>query len=92
MTILMSNPVGLEHQMPPGHPEQIARLERVFDILEGPEFAALDRRSAPMAEQDDVALAHPRSYIEQIWKKAPSEGLIALDPDTSMSPATWVAG
>tara|TARA_A100001391_G_scaffold111284_1_gene74648 strand:+ start:62 stop:988 length:927 start_codon:yes stop_codon:yes gene_type:complete len=91
MTIWMKNVAGTEHEMPAGHPEQIARLERVNAALEGPEFFALDMHHAPMAGEADIMLAHPRAYLEGIRRVAPSKGMISLDPDTSMSPATLEA-
>jgi len=91
MTILMTNEAGLTHQMPPGHPEQIARLDHVNRALSGTEFAALDRRAAPMAEDADLLLVHPATHIAAIRDAAPETGLIALDPDTSMSPGTLEA-
>lgn len=91
MTILMTNDAGLSHQMPPGHPEQIARLDHVNRALSAPEFAALDRRASPMAEEADLRLAHPESHVAAIRKAAPETGFAALDPDTSMSPGTWEA-
>lgn len=91
MTIVMTNDAGLSHQMPPGHPEQIARLDHVNRALSAPEFAALDRRASPMAEEADLRLAHPESHVAAIRKAAPETGFAALDPDTSMSPGTWEA-
>ncbi|WP_127562485.1 histone deacetylase family protein [Nioella ostreopsis] len=91
MTLLFTNDAGLRHQMPHGHPEQIARLEHVIRALSAPEFAALDRREAPIASEADLLLAHPESQVTAIREAAPEDGLIALDPDTSMSPGTWEA-
>ena len=91
MTILMTNDAGLSHQMPPGHPEQIARLDHVNRALSAPEFDGLDRRPSPMAEESDLLLAHPASHVSAIRNAAPDAGFAALDPDTSMSPGTWEA-
>jgi acetoin utilization deacetylase AcuC-like enzyme len=91
MTILMTNDAGLSHQMPPGHPEQIARLDHVNRALSAPEFNGLDRRPSPMAEESDLLLAHPASHVSAIRNAAPDTGFAALDPDTSMSPGTWEA-
>ena len=91
MTLLITNEAGLQHQMPPGHPEQIARLERVFAALNAPDFASLDRREAPMAAEADLLLAHPEAHVAAIRSAAPSEGLVALDADSAMSPGTWEA-
>ena len=37
VTALITHPAGLSHATPPGHPEQIARLERILAALEGME-------------------------------------------------------
>jgi len=91
MTILMTNAAGLAHQMPQGHPEQIARLEAIHAALAGPDFDALDRRESPLAKDADLLLAHPQAYIDAIQDAAPSQGMIALDADTSMSPGSLEA-
>jgi acetoin utilization deacetylase AcuC-like enzyme len=91
MTLLFTNDAGLRHQMPQGHPEQIARLDYVNRALSAPVFAALDRRPAPMVDEADLLLAHPESHVTAIRDAAPESGLVALDPDTSMSPGTWDA-
>ncbi len=91
MTILMTNDAGLRHQMPDGHPEQIARLEAINAALAGPAFNALDRRASPLAAPVDIALAHPQSHIDAIRDAAPVEGMVSLDADTTMSPGTWEA-
>jgi acetoin utilization deacetylase AcuC-like enzyme len=44
-----------------------------------------------MAAEADLLLAHPESHVAAIREAAPQDGLIALDPDTSMSPGTWEA-
>lgn len=91
MTILMTNDAGLHHQMPDGHPEQIARLQAINAALSADEFDALDRRASPMAEDTDLLLAHPQSHIDAIRDAAPDTGLIGLDADTTMSPGTLEA-
>ena len=91
MTILMTNAAGLAHQMPIGHPEQIARLEAINAALAGSEFDTLDRRESPMADEADLLLAHPQAYVDAIRGAAPATGMIALDADTSMSPGTLEA-
>jgi acetoin utilization deacetylase AcuC-like enzyme len=91
MTILMMNDAGLRHQMPPGHPEQIARLEAINAALGDPAFEALDRRESPVATDADLLLAHPQSHIDAIRGAAPVTGLIGLDADTTMSPGTLEA-
>ncbi|WP_430449786.1 histone deacetylase family protein [Rhodophyticola sp.] len=90
-TLLVENRAGLAHEMPAGHPEQIARLQAVLDVLAGPEFAGLIRAEAPMAGEGDLLLVHPAEHIAPIRDAIPDRGLAALDPDTSVSPGSWEA-
>ncbi len=91
MTLLVSNGAGLFHQMPEGHPEQIARLEVVNTTLAGRAFQALDRMPAPTAFDADILLCHPQSYLDRLKAAVPASGLVSLDADTSMSPGTLEA-
>ena len=87
-TALITHPDCLEHLNPPGHPEQVARLEHILAALEG---RALNRVKAPLAAEDDLQLVHPASYIEAIRNAAPDNGWVQLDGDTFMSPGTLQA-
>ena len=51
----------------------------------------LAREQAPLAELDLVTLCHPLNFVEAIRTANPSEGMVRLDPDTSMSPGTFEA-
>ncbi len=44
-----------------------------------------------MAEAETIALVHPMDYIEAIRNASPSEGMVRLDADTSMSPGSFEA-
>ena len=87
-TALISHADCLEHVTPEGHPEQVARLEHVLHAL-----APLDllRLSAPPASDEDLARVHPAAYIARIAGAEPTEGVIALDGDTWMSPGSMMA-
>ena len=84
-TTLLTHADGLEHVTPPGHPEQVARLERVWAALGGKD---LIREEAPLAGEDDLRLTHPQAHIDHIKASEPAEGLIQLDADTWMSPGS----
>ncbi len=86
--IWFSHPAGLEHVMPRGHPEQVARLRSVEEALQP---LRLTRRDAPLASRDDVLLCHPERYLKEIEAAAPAAGSVALDADTHMSPGTLEA-
>jgi acetoin utilization deacetylase AcuC-like enzyme len=90
-TLLISHPACLDHITPPGHPERPDRLRAVEQALEDERFQVLAREQAPMADADIVTLAHPLEYFEAIRSASPSEGMVRLDADTSMSPGSFEA-
>ena len=87
-TLLMIHPDCYDHVTPPGHPEQVARLDAVLGALK-----ALDLTTAlaPMAADDDLLLAHPKAHVDSIKSAAPNEGWRSLDADTHMSVGTLAA-
>ena len=48
---------------PPGHPEQVARLDAVLGALEKMELA---RVKAPLVADDDLLRVHPKSHIDAV--------------------------
>jgi acetoin utilization deacetylase AcuC-like enzyme len=86
-TALFTHPACLEHRPPVGHPERPERLQAVLEGLSGPRFAALDRREAPRASVDAIALVHSIELIDAIAEAGREAGFAAvqLDPDTYMS-------
>ena len=87
-TALISHPDCLDHVTPPGHPEQVARMDAVWGALEGMD---LWRVQAPHAAEDDLLRVHPRAYLESLRRAAPTEGWVSLDADTHMSAGTMAA-
>jgi acetoin utilization deacetylase AcuC-like enzyme len=87
-TAFITHPDCLEHVMPPGHPEQVARLERILAALKGKDLV---RVVAPLVAEDDLLRVHPKDYVEAIRAAAPDHGFAALDGDTFMSPGTLQA-
>jgi acetoin utilization deacetylase AcuC-like enzyme len=90
-TLLISHHACLDHLTPAGHPERPDRLRAVEQALEAETFQTLAREQAPMAEADIVALCHPMDYVEEIRNASPSQGMVRLDADTSMSPGSFEA-
>jgi acetoin utilization deacetylase AcuC-like enzyme len=90
-TLLISHSACLDHVTPAGHPERPDRLRAVEQALEDERFQMLAREQAPMAEADIIALCHPIDYLEAIRGASPSEGMVRLDADTSMSPGSFEA-
>jgi acetoin utilization deacetylase AcuC-like enzyme len=90
-TLLISHPACLDHLTPMGHPERPDRLRAIEQALEDERFQTLAREQAPRASLETVALVHPMDYIEAIADASPSEGMVQLDADTSMSPGSYEA-
>ena len=90
-TLLLTHPDCLDHVTPPGHPEQVARTEAIGAALAAPGFDGLLRQDCPLAEDAQVARAHPQAYIDMIRKAVPDEGWRSLDADTHLSPGSLKA-
>ena len=84
-TTLLTHADGLKHVTPPGHPEQVARLERVWAALASKDLA---REEAPLATNEDLRRCHPQAHIDHIKASEPAQGIIQLDADTWMSPGS----
>jgi len=89
-TAFFTHEAGLAHVTPDGHPERVARLQAIYDALRAPDFNALARRVAPMAEESEVLRCHPESHLARI-RAARDKGYAQLDADTSMSPGSYEA-
>jgi len=80
------------HDMDGGHPEQPARLGAIDRALDAAElWPRLDLREAPLATADTLARAHPVAYVEDLFARAPADGVEVLDPDTLMMPYSLAA-
>ena len=90
-TLLLTHPAALAHHTPTGHPEQVARMTAILDALSGPDFAALTRADAPLADDALVRLCHPQTYIDRIRAAIPVGGTYQLDADTHVSPGSLEA-
>jgi len=90
-TLLLHHAAFLDHLTPVGHPERPDRLRALHAALDTPEFAALQRIEAPLAEASVAELCHPARYIEMIRKAVPAEGMARVDMDTAVSPGSWEA-
>jgi acetoin utilization deacetylase AcuC-like enzyme len=90
-TLLITHQSSLNHLPPMGHPERPDRMRAIERVLESERFQPLARDQAPLAALATVALCHPMEYVEAIRDASPAEGLVRLDPDTTMSPGTYEA-
>ncbi|EAR50616.1 histone deacetylase family protein [Oceanicola granulosus HTCC2516] len=87
-TALITHPDCLDHVTPPGHPEQVARLDAVLGALEGLDLV---RIPAPMAADDDLLRVHPRVHLSALKSALPDSGWRTLDADTHLSPGSLAA-
>ncbi len=83
-TALITHPACLNHVNPPGHPESVARLERINEALSDLDLLRVE---APAGRDSHILRAHPLAYLERM-KEVP---VGPLDPDTHKSPGTLVA-
>ena len=90
-TLLVTDPIFLEHQVPAGHPERPDRLRAILKALSAEAFAPLVRVAAPEAGEATLALAHDPGYVAAIRDAVLAEGLVAVDPDTWLSPGSYRA-
>ena len=88
----ISHPDCLKHNVGEFHPEHPERLTAIYDYLlhSGLELA-LQLHDAENVSQENLELAHTKSYIKNIFTKSPDEGLCQLDSDTLMMPHTLKA-
>jgi acetoin utilization deacetylase AcuC-like enzyme len=72
-TRLYEHSIFLEHAVPAGHPERPDRLRALNEALSHPNFAPLDRKEAPQANEDAVLLAHPEEHLFAVMRAMPEE-------------------
>lgn len=87
-TALITHADCLNHVTPPGHPEQVARLEHVLHALAGLD---LQRESAPLVSDAALGRVHPQAYIDRLVAAEPSSEFHQIDGDTFMSPGSIAA-
>jgi acetoin utilization deacetylase AcuC-like enzyme len=81
----------LAHDPGPGHPECPARLRAVMAALDHPDFAALQRETAPLASRETLLLAHPEAYVDALLDLQDLAELGSLDADTHAGPGSITA-
>ena len=77
----------VRHDMGGGHPESPQRLQSVLAALERAHLSShMSVREAREATREEIERVHSPQYVDAIDAAAPDEGLVFLDPDTSMNP------
>ncbi len=100
-TAFYTHPDSLRHEMGRGHPECPERIKAIEAKMESSGLNAhVQRRTAPEATLEQLALAHAASHVQETHEAAmdlveqfESNGLryIPLDPDTTLNPYSWGA-
>jgi acetoin utilization deacetylase AcuC-like enzyme len=91
--LYFSHPACLEHDPReglPGHPESPERLRAIEAALEERGWLGWERREAPAATEEELALVHPAEHVEAIRGLCRSGGG-AIDVDTYAGAASWEA-
>lgn len=88
----ITHPDCARHDMGAQHPECPQRLSAIHDelLMRG----LLDYMlpyDAPLATLEQLARAHASLYVQELMALAPQEGILQVDPDTSMCPHTLQA-
>lgn len=95
-TAFYTHPDCKLHDMGHGHPESPSRLQAIEDQLIASRIdQLLDHRSAPLAQEGDLAHVHSAAMIalvrEHSLALAGKAGIFPLDPDTSVNAYSWQA-
>ncbi|MET0431123.1 MAG: histone deacetylase family protein [Hyphomicrobium sp.] len=94
-TVLITHPAFLNHHTGEHHPERPDRMRAVDQALAAETFAPLDRREAPIRDDDKsyIELAHGPDHLAELTSALEhiDGGLTHIDPDTVASGGTWEA-
>lgn len=92
LTAYLTHASCLKHDMGADHPECPARIHAIEDQLIATGLLHfLLQPEVRAVTVDELARVHDRAYIDSIFARAPSSGLIHLDGDTAMNPYTLEA-
>ena len=79
----------LEHRMAPGNAERPERLSALLRYLHDSGLQAnLDTRLAEPVDLQTLGGVHDDTFLETLTAALPTSGLINVDPDTAMGPAS----
>lgn len=91
-TVLIRHPACSLHDMGAHHPECPERLSAISDrLISSGLDALLEHHEAPEATREQLTRVHDGHYVDQVMARAPTHGLVHLDPDTAMMPHTLPA-
>ena len=80
------------HDMGGNHPESPLRLDAIKDRLLSDRLdAVLEHCEAPPATREQLCRVHDEAYVDEVFRRAPADGIARLDPDTAMNRFTLIA-
>ncbi len=82
-TIIIQHDDCLRHNPGPKHHDSNQRIKAVLSGLE--DLKGLQVLPAPLATTEQILRVHPAEFWADIRSKEPSEGIIAIEPDTFLS-------
>jgi len=85
-TLLLHHNDCLKHDPGPRHPERADRVRAVLSAIRN--VPGTELLPAPLASQEQVCRAHDSGYWASLIDLEPESGMVALDPDTFLSPGT----
>ena len=89
---IYTHPEYLNHQVMDGHPERPERLSHLIKHLSQigltQDFEIAQPQPVPTSR---ILAAHSQSHVDFLRGTSPEEGIVPLDPDTWMSPASFSA-
>ena len=89
---IYTHPEYLNHQVMDGHPERPERLSHLMKHLSQigltQDFEVIQPQPVPTSR---ILAAHSQSHVDFLRGSSPQEGIVPLDPDTWMSPASFGA-
>ncbi len=90
--LFISHPDCELHDMGNGHPESPLRIDAITKAVKA---SAINDRikylEAPLVSKEHLYRVHSEDYVNAVYNNAPDEGMVRLDPDTSMNPHTLTA-
>ena len=82
-TIIIQHDDCLRHNPGVKHPESAQRIKAVLGGLEG--LKGLQHLPAPLATVEEITRVHPMGFWAGLQAIEPSEGSVAIDPDTFLN-------
>ncbi|MGH8618812.1 MAG: histone deacetylase family protein [Burkholderiales bacterium] len=91
-TALLTHADCARHDVGAWHPESPARLAAVEDQLIASGLSGLLLHAeAPEATREQLERVHTPAYLDALERSVPAGGIVHLDPDTALCPATLAA-